>query len=325
VWLFQLQNIQDSIAERKDDAVDFKMMGIDHLFVDESHQFKNLMFNTRHDRVSGLGNPDGSQRALNMLFAIRTIQERSGKDLGATFLSGTTLSGLSMGGGAVMDYLWQNYNTDTSYILDTSMRESSPPLEISRRSANTVVVNPLPRLADVLYPLLERQDLWESSNKEIRALSHCLLHFLAQLDRFTGMSAELLVEDELHRQLVQGHFGEEIKSRYGRLSSERKRIVVGFLRRQEESEGCRLYFREAVKALFPAASVYFYKTDRIFLIHLPQTENDADADCMELLRMIFLDVAARQQLYWEHPFGIIGRKPTMRMNYMRLYGARKES
>ncbi len=63
-----------------------------HLFVDESHQFKNLMFNTRHDRVSGLGNPDGSQRALNMLFAIRTIQERSGKDLGATFLSGTTIS-----------------------------------------------------------------------------------------------------------------------------------------------------------------------------------------------------------------------------------------
>ena len=88
----KLQDIQDSIAERKDDAVDLKMMGIDHLFVDESHQFKNLMFNTRHDRVSGLGNPDGSQRALNMLFAIRTIQERSGKDLGATFLSGTTIS-----------------------------------------------------------------------------------------------------------------------------------------------------------------------------------------------------------------------------------------
>ncbi len=30
-------------------------MGIDHLFVDESHNFKNLMFNTRHSRVSGLG------------------------------------------------------------------------------------------------------------------------------------------------------------------------------------------------------------------------------------------------------------------------------
>ncbi|MFQ8803597.1 MAG: helicase-related protein [Paraprevotella clara] len=67
-------------------------MGIDHIFVDESHQFKNLMFNTRHDRVAGLGNQDGSQKALNMLYAIRTVQERTGKDLGATFLSGTTIS-----------------------------------------------------------------------------------------------------------------------------------------------------------------------------------------------------------------------------------------
>ena len=42
--------------------------------------------------MAGLGNSEGSQKALNLLFAIRTIQERTGKDLGATFLSGTTIS-----------------------------------------------------------------------------------------------------------------------------------------------------------------------------------------------------------------------------------------
>lgn len=88
----KLSIVADQIKNRTDDVVDFKMMGIDHLFVDESHQFKNLTFTTRHDRVAGLGNPEGSQRALNMLFAIRTIQERRDKDLGATFLSGTTIS-----------------------------------------------------------------------------------------------------------------------------------------------------------------------------------------------------------------------------------------
>lgn len=88
----KLQKIAYSIEQRTDDVVDFRMMGIDHLFVDESHQFKNLMFNTRHDRMAGLGNSEGSQKALNMLFAIRTIQERTGRDLGATFLSGTTIS-----------------------------------------------------------------------------------------------------------------------------------------------------------------------------------------------------------------------------------------
>ena len=88
----KLEKVEHAIKSRTDDVVDFKQMGIDHLFVDESHQFKNLTFNTRHDRVAGLGNSEGSQKALNLLFAIRTIQERTGKDLGATFLSGTTIS-----------------------------------------------------------------------------------------------------------------------------------------------------------------------------------------------------------------------------------------
>ena len=88
----KLEKVEHAIQSRTDDVADFKQMGIDHIFIDESHQFKNLTFNTRHDRVAGLGNSEGSQKALNMLFAIRTIQERTGKDLGATFLSGTTIS-----------------------------------------------------------------------------------------------------------------------------------------------------------------------------------------------------------------------------------------
>ncbi len=80
------------MEKEKDEVLDFKSMGIDHIFIDESHYFKNLTFNTRHDRVAGLGNSEGSNRALNLLYAIRTIQECTGKDLGATFLSGTTIS-----------------------------------------------------------------------------------------------------------------------------------------------------------------------------------------------------------------------------------------
>ena len=81
----KLQGIAHQIEQRTDDIIDFKGMGIDHLFVDESHKFKNLMFNTRHDRVAGLGSSQGSIRALNLLFAIRTIQERNDKDLGLLF------------------------------------------------------------------------------------------------------------------------------------------------------------------------------------------------------------------------------------------------
>ena len=50
------------------------------------------MFQTRHTRVAiGIGNNQGSQRAMNLLIAIRDIQKRTGRDLGATFLSGTVV------------------------------------------------------------------------------------------------------------------------------------------------------------------------------------------------------------------------------------------
>ena len=87
----KLAELQMKIDRRKDDAVNFRSMGIDHIFVDESHCYKNLMFQTRHTRVAGIGNAQGSQRAMNLLFAIRDIQRRTGKDLGATFLSGTVV------------------------------------------------------------------------------------------------------------------------------------------------------------------------------------------------------------------------------------------
>ena len=86
-----LEALKKKLGEKKDDCVDFHAMGIDHIFVDESHYFKNLMFQTRHTRVAGIGNTQGSQRAMNLLVAIRDIQQRTGRDLGATFLSGTVV------------------------------------------------------------------------------------------------------------------------------------------------------------------------------------------------------------------------------------------
>jgi len=88
----KLQELRKAIEEKKDAGITFKELGIDHLFVDEAHKFKNLTFTTRHSRVAGLGNQEGSQKALNMLFAVRELQSKFNSDLCATFLSGTPIS-----------------------------------------------------------------------------------------------------------------------------------------------------------------------------------------------------------------------------------------
>lgn len=38
----KLAKLEDDLLRNKDDVVDFRQMGIDHIFVDESHNFKNL-------------------------------------------------------------------------------------------------------------------------------------------------------------------------------------------------------------------------------------------------------------------------------------------
>lgn len=76
----------------KDNVVFFQQMGIDHIMVDESQQFKNLAYVTKQNQVAGLSKPTGSKRAFNLMMAIRYIQQKKEGDKGVTFLSGTPIS-----------------------------------------------------------------------------------------------------------------------------------------------------------------------------------------------------------------------------------------
>lgn len=90
----KITGIQDKLRKEKDEnVINFEGLGIDHIIVDESHEFKNLGYQTRHSRVAGLGNTEGSQKAMNLLTAIRTIQKNTPNgNGGASFFSGTPIS-----------------------------------------------------------------------------------------------------------------------------------------------------------------------------------------------------------------------------------------
>lgn len=93
------KRMEKNLEQRRQIATEFMRSkhqfpdtGIDHIFVDESHMFKNLPFVTRNTRVAGIGNPTGSQRSEHLLTCIRDIQSRKGTDLCATFASGTVVT-----------------------------------------------------------------------------------------------------------------------------------------------------------------------------------------------------------------------------------------
>jgi N12 class adenine-specific DNA methylase len=88
----QLKKLFHKFKEKGTTKFTFDQLGIDHLFIDESHSFKNLAYTTRHNRVAGLNKKEGSNKSLNLLIGIRSLQEKYGADKGITFLSGTTIA-----------------------------------------------------------------------------------------------------------------------------------------------------------------------------------------------------------------------------------------
>lgn len=75
---------------QKGKNIDFSDLGVDALFVDEAHEFKNLGFTTSLS-VSGLGNIQGSAKALDLFVKCRYLQKKhDGK--GVYFLTGTPIS-----------------------------------------------------------------------------------------------------------------------------------------------------------------------------------------------------------------------------------------
>jgi hypothetical protein len=77
-------------AEKKDDGLVFDELGVDHIFIDEAHYFKNLEAPTKMERVAGI-QTGGSERAFDVYMKTQYLhQQHPGH--GVTFATGTPIS-----------------------------------------------------------------------------------------------------------------------------------------------------------------------------------------------------------------------------------------
>ncbi|TAN03219.1 MAG: DEAD/DEAH box helicase [Rhodanobacteraceae bacterium] len=89
VWEARLERL--AAGKEKDDVLSFDELGVDWLFVDEAHLFKNLYRFTKMSRVAGLPNSN-AERAFDMLLKTRCVMERRGSECGVVFATGTPVS-----------------------------------------------------------------------------------------------------------------------------------------------------------------------------------------------------------------------------------------
>lgn len=87
----------------KDRLLTFEQLGIDHLIVDEAHEFKNLFYSSRLTGVKGMGNKTGSQKAFDLYNKVRVLREM--KTGAVTFMTGTPISNSAVEMYNMMRYL----------------------------------------------------------------------------------------------------------------------------------------------------------------------------------------------------------------------------
>ncbi|HWP39624.1 MAG TPA: helicase-related protein, partial [Tepidisphaeraceae bacterium] len=85
------ERLKNLLAEdKKDDGLVFDELGVDHVFIDEAHYFKNLETPTKIERVAGI-QTGGSERAFDVYMKARYLDEQH-KGHGVTFATGTPIS-----------------------------------------------------------------------------------------------------------------------------------------------------------------------------------------------------------------------------------------
>ena len=220
-----------------------------------------------------------------------------------------------------MDYLWTDYRRDAFYFSDTAPTfpfEERTVSVMQNHGGNVVEsigINFLPRLCKIFFPLFKNLGA-----EERRCIENIFYHFLAQLDRNCGKQKFSFVEELLKQELAKNFYGDRAGDIFRQLAPDEQRKVARLLRLQEECEGRKLFFREAIQEFFPGAKIYFYKDEGKFLLWFPQQESSKRKRILELLTILFLELSCKPpEIFWENHFGIIDKPETMLLNQTVLF------
>ena len=105
----QLKKLMDD--KNKDDVLTFENLGVDYLYVDEAHYYKNLFLYTKMNNVAGISSA-ASKRASDLKLKCEYLQELHGSDRGVVFATGTPIS----------NSMTEMY-TMQSYLQPTTLKE----------------------------------------------------------------------------------------------------------------------------------------------------------------------------------------------------------
>lgn len=215
-----------------------------------------------------------------------------------------------------MSKLWQDFQTKKQYIIDKN--PISPYIEVWDSRPEVVKVNPLVRFAAIFLPLCQKESgLSEAEENEI---ANKLWHYLARLDRLQGLGTSAFPLLVIQADVEKGKYGTDLAAWYQTLTARQQLpILQGLYQRQHEelpgNDGYRLFLQK----FFPGTKVYLYEAEHKVLVYLPYKKTADRVKTAAMVQQLFLDWTFAVRLFWQYPFGLIGRAETMRIGATVVY------
>lgn len=226
-----------------------------------------------------------------------------------------------------MTYLWENYDENKKFYVkidnnkDTPYAGSlSPYQEIGKNDFFGISVNPVLRFWHIfqyLYRNFDKKTIEDLG--PLHEVENVLFHYLAMLDRKSGVHLSSLSEWQLHNELLDGCFGQTAERLYSSLSDMDKRWMLIFLGRHQRMQGRDCIFFEALATFFKNSKVYYHTPEKKYLICVPFCGSEYNKNLMDLLMILFWPLGVDNDIFWDSHFGIIGRDDTMKIDSFVIY------
>ena len=221
-------------------------------------------------------------------------------------------------------------NFESGKLFFKPAENFSPYYEQSFKSINQrrvesvdIEINPLARFAAIFEYLLHPDviNLIFAEQRQFTLYYFDLIaHILAEIDLCHGMTRREFYIRQIRRELLDGTFGEVVREGVNQLKRDKQLVIADELLRVMEIGSSVRAFCHVMKQIFPDCIIYQGREhpQRIY-VYIGQRHDERSEKIWRMIRETFLAFDIDVKIFWEHHFGIIDLKETMRLNEIAIF------
>ena len=224
-----------------------------------------------------------------------------------------------------MDNMWEMYFKSKENIRFYQAEIFSPyyeqiPICTKNPLKNTIhmEVNGFYRYEAIFAFLFEHADVMEDEIRE--TIFDIFMHNLMETDLKAAMTKEEYHIREKMQQLSYGEYGPEAKEAYLLLTKEQQYKTGRYLYTQEKTGASAALFGRALVQISGVGVVYKNKVmPEKLLFYTGEKEHSSLKQKIALIEYLFLPLNYQLRIFWQEPFGVVGKNNTMELGYIELF------